>query len=81
MTTVIEKMSCYFKTFSKSATKEANYPSLVLVLYCAISGPTRKLSKLPEVTLAAVVVVAAVGAVDPPPPPSGGFSPDLDQKR
>jgi len=50
-------------------------------LYCAISGPTRKLSELSDVTLAAVVVIAAVGVVDPPPPPSGGFFPDLDQKR
>ena len=52
-----------------------------MVLYCAISGPTREPSVLPDVTLAAVVVIAAVGVVDPPPPPSGGFFPDLDQKR
>jgi len=50
-------------------------------LYCAISDPTRELSDLSEVILAAVVVGAAVGVVDPPPPPSGGFFPDLDQKR
>ena len=65
----------------KSARKEANCPSSVLVLYCAISGPTRKRSHLSEEILAAVVVGAAVGVVDPPPPPSGGFFPDLDQKR
>jgi hypothetical protein len=81
VTTVIETMSRYFKALSKSARKEANCPSLVLVLYCAISGSTRKLSELLEVTLATVVVVAAVEVVDPPPPPSGGFFPDLDQKR
>ncbi len=52
-----------------------------MVLYCAISGPTRELSELPDVVLAAVVIIAAVGVIDPPPPPSGGFCPDLDQKR
>ena len=81
MTTVIETMSRYFKALSKSARKEANFLSSVLVLYCVISGPTRKLSELSEVTLAAVVVVVAVGVVNPPTPPSGGFFPDLDQKR
>jgi hypothetical protein len=44
-------------------------------------GPTRELSELPDVTLAVVVVMAVVGVVDPTPPPSGGFFPDLDQKR
>ncbi len=73
-------MSRYFKAHLKSAKKEANCPSLVLVLYCAISGPTHKLSELPEVTLAAVVEVAAVGVVDPPPPPSGGFFPFRPEK-
>ena len=43
--------------------------------------PTRELSELPDVTLAAVVVIAVVRVVDPPPFPSGGFFPDLDQKR
>ncbi len=38
-----------------------------MVLYCAISGPTRELSDLSEVILATVVVGAAVGVVDPPP--------------
>ncbi len=52
-----------------------------MVLYCAISGPTRKLSDLSEVILAVVVVGAAVGVIDPKLPPSGGFFPDLDQKR
>ncbi len=52
-----------------------------MVLDCAISGPTRELSVLPDVTLAAVVVIAAMGVIDPPPPPSGGVFPDLDQKR
>jgi len=33
------------------------------------------------VILAAVVVGAAVGVIDPTLPPSGGFFPDLDQKR
>jgi len=61
--------------------KGANCPSSVLVLYCAISGPTRKLSDLSEVILAVVVVGAAVGVIDPPLPPSRGFFPDLDQKR
>jgi hypothetical protein len=74
-------MSRLFNALSKSARKEENCPSLVLVLYCAISNPTRKLSDLPEVILATVVVVAAVGVVDPPLPPSGGFFPDLDQTR
>jgi hypothetical protein len=74
-------MSLWFNALSKSARKEANCPSSVLVLYCAISGPTRKLSDLSEVILAAVVVGAAVGVIDPPLPPSGGFFPDLDQKR
>jgi hypothetical protein len=50
-------------------------------LYCAISGPTRELSDLSEVILAAVDVGAAVEVIDPPLPPSGGFFPDLDQKR
>jgi hypothetical protein len=59
VTIVIETMSRYFKALSKLARKEANCPSSVLVLYCAISGPTRKLSELPEVTLAVVVIVAA----------------------
>ena len=54
---------------------------MVLVLYCAISGPTRELSNLSEVILDAVDVGAAVGVIDPPLPPSGGFFPDLDQKR
>jgi hypothetical protein len=81
VTTVIETMSRYFKALLKSAGKEANCPSLVLVLNCAISGPTRKLSKLPEESLAAVVVVAAVGVIAPPLPPAGGFFYDLDQKR
>ena len=55
---------------------------MVLVLYCAISGPTRELSDLSEVILAAVDVgAAAVGVIDPPLPPSGGFFPDVDQKR
>ncbi len=54
---------------------------MVLVLYCAISGPTRELSELPDVTLAVVVVIAAVRVIDPPLPPSGGVFPDLDQKR
>ena len=54
---------------------------MVLVLYCAVSGPTRELSELPDVVLAAVVIIAAVGVIDPPPPPSGRFFPDLDQKR
>jgi hypothetical protein len=58
-----------------------NCPFLILVLYCTISGPTRKLSVLSEVTLAAVGVIVAAGVVDPPPSPSGGFFPDLDQKR
>ncbi len=80
-TIVIETMSRLFKTLSKSARKEANCPSSVLVLYCAISGPTLELSDLSEVILAAVVVIAEVGVVDPPPPPSGGFFPDLNQKR
>jgi len=31
--------------------------------------------------LAAVVVEVAVGVIDPPLPPSGGYFPDLDQKR
>ena len=74
-------MSLWFNALSKSARKEANCPSSVLVLYCAISGPTREPSELPDVTLAAVGVIAAVGIVDPPLPPSGGFFPDLDQKR
>jgi len=63
---------------------EATYEnclSSVLVLYCAISGPTHELSDLSEVILAGVVVVAAVGVVDPPPSPSGGFVPDFNQKR
>ncbi len=80
MTTVIETMSRYLKALLKSARKEANCPSSVLVLYCAISGPTRELSELLEVILAVVVVVATVGVVDPPPPPSGGLFPDLDKK-
>jgi len=50
-------------------------------LYCAISGQICELSVLSEVTLAAVVEIAAAGVVDPPPSPSGGFFPDLDQKR
>jgi hypothetical protein len=50
-------------------------------LYCAIRGPTCKLSKLREVILAAVAVVAMVGITYPPPPPSGGVFPDLDKKR
>jgi len=54
---------------------------LILVLYCAISGPTRMLSDLSEVALAVVVVGAPVGVLDPPLPPSGEFFPDLDQKR
>jgi hypothetical protein len=54
---------------------------LVLVLYCAISGPTRELSELTEVTLAAVVIAAKMGIKDPLLPPSGGVFPDLDQKR
>jgi hypothetical protein len=81
VTTVIDTMPCYFKTLSKSARKEANCPALTLVLYCAISSPTCELSELAEVALAAVVVVATVRVVNPPPPPSGGFFPDLDQKR
>ena len=81
MTTVIETMSCYFKALSKSARKEANCPSSVLVLYCPISGPTRELSVLSEVTLAGVGVIVAAGVLDPLPSPSGGFFPDLDQKR
>ncbi len=48
-----------------SARKETNCPSSVLFLYCAISGPTRELSKQTEVTLAAVTVVAIVGIKDP----------------
>ena len=57
-------------------------PVLGIFLYCAISGPTRELSNLSEVILATVDVVgAAVGVIDPPLPPSGGFFPDLDQKR
>ncbi len=81
MTRVIETMSHYFKALLKSARKEANCLSSVLVLYFAISGPIRELSELPEVTLAAGVVGADVGVIDPPPPLSGGFFPDLDQKR
>jgi len=50
-------------------------------LYCAISSPTHKLSDLSEVILAAVVLGVTVRVVDPPLPPSGGFFPDLDQKR
>jgi len=50
-------------------------------LYCAISGPTCELSDLSKVILAVVVKGAAVGVIDPPLPPSGGFFPDLDQKR
>ncbi len=46
-----------------------------------MSGPARELSKLTEVTLAAVVVAAKVGIKDPLLPPSGGGFPDLDQKR
>ena len=69
-------MDAQFIALSKSARKEANCPSSVLVLYCAISGPTRELSELPDVVLAAVVVIAAVGVIDPPLPPSGGFFPD-----
>jgi hypothetical protein len=70
-----------YKVISKSARKEAKFPSSVLVLYCAINGLTRELSDLSEVILAAVDVGAAVGVIDPPLPPSGGFFPDSDQKR
>ena len=49
-----------------------------MVLYCAISGPTRELSDLSEVILAAVVAGAAVGVIDPPLPPS---SPDKMRGR
>ena len=56
-------------------------PVLCIGLVRAISGPTRKLSYLSEVILATVDVGAAVGVIDPPLPPSGGFFPDVDQKR
>ncbi len=56
-------------------------PVLGICLVLCDSGPTREPSELPDVTLAAVGVIAAVGIVDPPLPPSGGFFPDLDQKR
>ena len=46
---------------SKLARKETNCPSSVLFSYCVISGPTCKLSKQTEVTLATVAVVAIVG--------------------
>ena len=61
---------------SKLARKETNCPSSVLFLYCAISGPTRELSKQTEVTLAAAAVVAIVGIKDSLLPPSGGVFPD-----
>ena len=80
VTSGIETMSRYIKALSESARKEENCPSLVLVLYCAISSPTHELSELLEVTLATVVVVAAVGVVDPPPPPSGGCFPFRPEK-
>ena len=56
-------------------------PVLGIGLVLCDKWPTRELSELPDVTLAAAVVIATVGVVDPPPPPSGGVFPDLDQKR
>ncbi len=56
-------------------------PVLGIGLVLVISGPTRELSDLSKVILAAVVVIAAVGVIYPPLPPSGGFLPDIDHKR